>query len=72
VSDFLYSGVDAVIARLWDTSEDFDRSFFTDFYTRLASTGDIAVALSGARRSHMMQNGQWRAQDWVSYQVFID
>lgn len=72
VSDFLRSGAGAVIAGLWETRDVSGELLFTDFYSRLASSGNIAEALTRVKRSRLQRQTTRQLKDWAAYQVFVD
>jgi len=72
VSDLLNAGADSVIARLRSTPGRSDENLLADFYQQLESTGNIATALTGAKRQFLLERGNDGLNDWIALQVFLD
>ncbi len=72
ISDFVDAGAHSVIANLWAADSSNADYFITDFYHKLEASGNIANALTGAKRQYLKNNRNTGLYDWAGYQVFIE
>jgi CHAT domain-containing protein len=72
VSDFLESGVQAVITSLWRLNEADVASFVAEFYRNLESSPDVVLALSNTRRSIFLASGPVDYSRWGGFQIYIE
>ncbi len=75
VSAFLDAGAGAVIAGLWTTGArkaGAGDDLVTDFYRNLQASGDIATALTAAKRQSLQKDSGRESIDWARYQVFTN
>jgi tetratricopeptide (TPR) repeat protein len=71
VSDFLESGAAHAITAIWPASEKETTRFVGEFYDRLLQSGDVVVALTGARRSAIDQRNLPNLNPWAGFQLYI-
>ena len=72
VSDFLESGVQAVIISLWRLNDAEVASFVTEFYRNLEASPDVVLALSDTRRSILQASGPVDYSRWGGFQIYIE
>jgi tetratricopeptide (TPR) repeat protein len=71
VSDFLESGVQAVVTSLWRLNDREVASFVTEFYRNLESSPDVVLALSNTRRSMLQASSPMDYSLWGGFQIYI-
>ena len=72
VSEFAESGAHSVIADLWASDGAQADAFVRNFYRELTASGDVATALSAAKRQYLSSHRKDGLFDWAGYQLFID
>jgi len=72
ISDFLFAGSDSVITSLWAFNGDDNAKLLSGFYESLASTGDVAVAITATKRQYLQAQINDDSHDWATFQTFID
>lgn len=71
VSDFLNGGVRNVLVNLAFEGEAASVEFLEDFYTALEASGDVAEALSNARKARLDSLDDANFRKWAGFQLFI-
>ena len=72
VSDFLDSGVRAVITSLWRLNDREVAGFVAEFYRSLESSPDVVLALSNTRRSFLRASSPVDYSRWGGFQIYIE
>ena len=72
VSDVLFAGSDSVIASLWAINGDVNAQLLAGFYASLASTGDVAMAITATKRQYLQAQINHDSHEWATFQTFID
>lgn len=72
VSDFIGVGAQSVIARFWVSGGGISELFIKDFYRQLETTGNVAIALTNAKRAYLRTNRENGLYDWAGYQLFTN
>jgi CHAT domain-containing protein len=72
VSEFAESGAHSVIADLWASDGAQADAFVRNFYRELTASGNVATALSAAKRQYLSSHRNDGLFDWAGYQLFID
>jgi len=71
VSDLLNGGVRNVLVNLAFDGEAASVGFLDDFYTALEASGDVAEALSNARKARLDSRDDANFRKWAGFQLFI-
>ena len=71
VSEFLDSGVDAVLFTLWPAADVDTADFMDDFYQRLKSGEGLLESLTQSRRRIIRQGAETNFGSWARFQLYI-